>query len=310
MGGRRRGDDGDVEKVRLVGERPVVDAQRQEHRDEPEENRPDLRIENGTGAGSCVRRAVDLRQADQAQGDDRDQHRDPQARLVERLGGQKRVRQLIGGPWAIRYTLSHLVKDEAKLSKEDWARTYRVLAHGSLAAGFLTGNFDACSISSAASTGIMDLRTGQWRREMLDALGSPELRELAWNQLPTIIDQNEPVGALRESLALEIGMDRKQRPLIFPTSDDQQAGLIGGGAVEAGRGVGGCPRTRDLRQLRRGDIAGHVRGEQVEQHEIAETVHAARNPREQERRARRPILHGRCPFRRRPVAPGAHRNQR
>src|SRR5437773_1377915 len=34
------------------------------------------------------------------------------ARGLRRLGGQKRVRELIGGPWAIRYSLSHLVKDE------------------------------------------------------------------------------------------------------------------------------------------------------------------------------------------------------
>src|SRR5229473_2567531 len=35
------------------------------------------------------------------------------ARGLERLGGQERVKELIGGPWAIRYSLSHLVKDEA-----------------------------------------------------------------------------------------------------------------------------------------------------------------------------------------------------
>src|SRR6185436_15218505 len=35
-------------------------------------------------------------------------------------------------------------------------------------------------------------------------------------------------------LALEAGVDAARRPLIFPTSDDQQAGLVGGGAVEAG----------------------------------------------------------------------------
>src|SRR6266404_404699 len=34
------------------------------------------------------------------------------ARGLARLGGQDRVKQLIGGPWAIRYSLSHLVKDE------------------------------------------------------------------------------------------------------------------------------------------------------------------------------------------------------
>src|SRR5438128_5109713 len=41
---------------------------------------------------------------------------DYHARGLERLGGQERVKQLIGGPWAIRYTLSHLVKDETHLS--------------------------------------------------------------------------------------------------------------------------------------------------------------------------------------------------
>src|SRR5262249_33545903 len=70
-----------------------------------------------------------------------------------RLGGEEHVKQLIGGPWAIRYSLSHLVKDEAKLSPADWQRTARILPHGSLAAGYLTGNFDVVSVSSAASTG-------------------------------------------------------------------------------------------------------------------------------------------------------------
>src|SRR6516165_2874503 len=56
------------------------------------------------------------------------------ARGLERLGGQSRVRELIGGPWAIRYSLSHLVKDESHLSVADWRRTYRILPHGSLAA--------------------------------------------------------------------------------------------------------------------------------------------------------------------------------
>ena len=152
---------------------------------------------------------------------------------LKRLGGQKKVRDRIGGPWAIRYSLSHLVKDEATLSASDWKRTYRIGQHGVLAAGYLTGNFDVVSISGAASTGIMDLRTGAWSRPMLDALADETNRELAWNQLPRIVDQNEPIGAISESLAIEAGL--AQRPLVFPTSDDQQAGLIGGGAVDAGQ---------------------------------------------------------------------------
>jgi sugar (pentulose or hexulose) kinase len=156
-------------------------------------------------------------------------------RGLERLGGDVRVRQLIGGPWAIRYTLSHLVKDEELLTPADWERTEWILPHGPLAAGYLTGNFDVTSVSSAASTGIMDLRTAQWCRPMLDALAQARYRELAWDQLPRILDANEPVGRLSPSLSLEVGLPSPQRPLIFPTSDDQQAGLVGGGAVDAGQ---------------------------------------------------------------------------
>jgi sugar (pentulose or hexulose) kinase len=158
-----------------------------------------------------------------------------QAKGLARLGGQDRVKQLIGGPWAIRYTLSHLVKDEECLPLADWQRTYRMLPHGPLAAGFLTGNFDVISVSAAASTGMMDLRRNEWCPAMLDALANPEHRKLALQHLPRIVDQFDAVGLLSESLAIEVGMDLARRPAIYPTSDDQQAGLVGGGAVDAGQ---------------------------------------------------------------------------
>src|SRR5262249_37155250 len=149
--------------------------------------------------------------------------------------GQAAVQQLIGGPWAIRYSLSHLVKDENCQPRADWLRTARILSHGALAAGYLTGNFDDTSLSSAASTGLLDLRTYQWCRGMLTALENAEYRDLAWRQLPRIIDHFEPVGRLAPSLAQENGLEQARAPLIFPTSDDQQAGLVGGGAVDAGQ---------------------------------------------------------------------------
>lgn len=157
------------------------------------------------------------------------------AQGLERLGGQEKVKELIGGPWAIRYTLSHLVKDEELLPEGDWHRTERMLQHGALAAGYLTGNFEVVSVSAAASTGIMDLRTNTWQREMLGALAEPAHRDLAWKQLPRIIDQFEPIGPLTTHVAAEAGLPDDQTPLIFPTSDDQQAGLVGGGAVDAGQ---------------------------------------------------------------------------
>jgi sugar (pentulose or hexulose) kinase len=82
---------------------------------------------------------------------------------------------------------------------------------------------------------MMDLRTNQWRKEMLDALANPEHRKLAWESLPSIIDMHEPVGPLSESVARDAQLPDGCRPLVFPTVDDQAAGLIGGGAVDAGQ---------------------------------------------------------------------------
>ena len=154
---------------------------------------------------------------------------------LARLGGQDRARELTGGPWAERYTLSHLVKDEETIPDEAWERTQYIAQHGALAAGYLTGRFDVISVSAAASTGVLDLRTNAWSRPMLDALADPARREATWASLPAIINQNEPVGPVSESVALDAGLPQAVRPIIFPTLDDQAAGLVGGGATEAGQ---------------------------------------------------------------------------
>jgi sugar (pentulose or hexulose) kinase len=155
---------------------------------------------------------------------------------LKRLGGQERAAKLIGGPWAIRYSLSHLVKDEdaSYFPPEAWKQTARILPHGPLAAGYLTGNFDVISVSSAASTGMMDLVRRRWAWGMLDALEQSAHRTLVRKQLPEIVLPDEPIGPLSANLALEAGMNPDHLPLVFPTSDDQAAGLVGGGAVDAG----------------------------------------------------------------------------
>jgi sugar (pentulose or hexulose) kinase len=153
---------------------------------------------------------------------------------LARLGGQDRVKALVGGPWAVRYSLSHFVKDAAVLPEAEWKRTRWVLPHGPLAAGYLTGRFDVTSISSAASTGLLDLRTNAWRKEMLGALANPAYRELAWTNLPRVLGPNDVVGPLSDSVALDAGLPPGVRPLVFPTVDDQAAGLVGGGATDAG----------------------------------------------------------------------------
>lgn len=154
---------------------------------------------------------------------------------LARLGGQEMVKDLVGGPWAVRYSLSHLVKDEAMLPESDWKRTRWILPHGPLAGGYLTGRFDVTSVSSAASTGILDLRTNTWRKEMLAAIANPALRELSWTNLPRVQGPGEAIGPVSESTALDAGMPTGTRPVVYPTVDDQAAGLIGGGATDAGQ---------------------------------------------------------------------------
>jgi sugar (pentulose or hexulose) kinase len=82
---------------------------------------------------------------------------------------------------------------------------------------------------------MMNFKTRKWSKFMLGALEKPEYRRLAAKQLPAIIDQFEPVGPLAAPLAAAVGVSARKRPMIFPTSDDQQAGLVGGGAVDAGQ---------------------------------------------------------------------------
>lgn len=154
---------------------------------------------------------------------------------LKRLGGAEKVKELTGGPWAVRYSLSHLVKDEEALPEPGWKQTRWMMGHGPLAAGYLTGRFGVTSVSAAASTGIMDLRTNKWRKEMLGALAQEKYRETAWHNLPEILDMNEPIGQIAEHVALEAGIAAIRRPYVFPTLDDQAAGLVGGGATDAGQ---------------------------------------------------------------------------
>lgn len=154
------------------------------------------------------------------------------AKGLARLGGMARAVELIGGHWAARYTLSHLVKDEATLAPDHWERTRWLLPHGPLAAAYLTGQFGVISVSSAASTGLMDLRTRNWQPGMLAALDSPRFRQLSEQQLPRIVQGESPIGPVAEHVAVAAGLTT--RPIVFPTNDDQQAGLLGGGAVEPG----------------------------------------------------------------------------
>ena len=140
------------------------------------------------------------------------------------------AKSVVHGPSAI--ASATFVKDEKTLDERTTPHRENPVARVA-GRGLSTGNFGTSVVGGV--DGIMDFRTGQWCKGMLDAIDCPILREYAWKQLPRIIDHFEPVGQLHAGLTEEAGLAPAHVPLVFPTSDDQQAGLIGGGAVDAGQ---------------------------------------------------------------------------
>jgi len=127
-------------------------------------------------------------------------------------------------PWAIRYSLSHLVKDEVSSRKKIGAERADCVARS--AGGWIPhGSFGSQRVGGGVHRhhGSAHLRVapGNARR-----LGQRGYRQLAWQQLPRIIDHGEP---------LDCSLNRwRWKPASIltsagnlPTSDDQQAGLIG-----------------------------------------------------------------------------------
>ena len=118
----------------------------------------------------------------------------------------------------------------------DWERTARILPHGPLAAGYLTGNFD---VSQRLGGGV-HRHDGPAHQPVVprDARRPGKARHTATSpgsNCRASSTSSSRSGRCSVDLALEAGLDAAHVPLIFPTSDDQQAGLVGGGAVDAGQ---------------------------------------------------------------------------
>src|SRR5262249_48865905 len=157
------------------------------------------------------------------------------------------------GPWAIRYSLSHLVKDEETLSEADWRRTWRILPHGSLAAGYLAGHYDTASISSAASTGVMGLRTGEGAPPELEALLPPGDGGVSGTGVSAVAAHPRREHADRASVAVGGGRSGDD---IGP-ADLSDLGRSAGGP-DRWWGVRGGAGGVDPGQFRRGELLGVV----------------------------------------------------
>lgn len=143
---------------------------------------------------------------------------------VERFGTD-RVHALTGkpaNPTPAWYKLLWIAEHEP----ETLARTRRIVdVHGYLVQR-MTGLW-VTSIASADPLGLVDLATGDWSDELLDAAG------IRREQLCDLVDPGARVGALTASAAAELGL-RADTVVIAGAGDGQCAGL-GAGVTAPGR---------------------------------------------------------------------------
>ena len=222
------------------------------------------RRDPGSRAGAGIeckasRRDRHLRDAPHGRPDRREPQPGPPGDLLERSdagepttprdshasAGRTACRSLVGGPWAVRYSLSHLVKDahrhagtsESLLPRADWERTAMILPHGP-ARGRVPHR--PVRLHERLLRGIDRHHEPRLRRpgaeKMLD-VHRPVRTTANWrgSACRRSFAMNDPIGPIAEHVALDAGLPAGVRPLVYPTLDDQAAGLIGGGAVEAGQ---------------------------------------------------------------------------
>lgn len=150
----------------------------------------------------------------------------PQAQaIVDAVGGPARYFQLVGQSLAVGFTASKIL-----WLKENEPENYRRLATVLLPHDYL--NFKLVGEASmewgdASGTGLMDVRTRQWRREVVGAIDA----DLAV-KLPPLRDSAEPAGTLAKAAAEELGC--APGALVSAGGGDNMMGAIGTGNVVAG----------------------------------------------------------------------------
>jgi xylulokinase len=153
-----------------------------------------------------------------------DQRTYNQCKKITESVGEERLIELAGNPALTGFQAPKILwlRDE---EPENYARISSVLLPKDYVRLRLTGEY-ATDASDAAGTLLLDVRERNWSAEILDALEIP--RE--W--MPEVYEGPESTGALRESVARELGL-----PPGIPVAaggGDNAAAAVGVGVVEEG----------------------------------------------------------------------------
>jgi xylulokinase len=163
-----------------------------------------------------------------------DQRTHRQCEEITRAVGEERLISIAGNPALTGFQAPKIVwlRDE---EPENFERIARVLLPKDYVRLHLTGGY-ATDASDAAGTLLLDVRARDWSREILDALEVPH----EW--MPEVYEGPESTGALRESVAEELGLP-PGIPVAAGGGDNAAAavgtGIVGPGLVNSSVGTSG-----------------------------------------------------------------------
>jgi len=154
-------------------------------------------------------------------------------RITQAVGGERLI-SISGNPALTGFQAPKIVwlRDE---EPENYGRVSRLLLPKDYVRLRLTGEY-ATDASDAAGTLLLDMRARDWSGEILDALEIPH----EW--MPEVYEGPENTGALRESVAAELGLP-PNIPVAAGGGDNAAAavgtGIVGPGLVNSSVGTSG-----------------------------------------------------------------------
>ncbi len=146
--------------------------------------------------------------------------------ILERLGGRERFLALTGNGLPPGFTASKILWLK-KHEPENYARLAAVLLPHDYLNFYLTGTL-AMEPGDASGTALMDIRTGSWAQEVLDAI-DPALAE----KLPPLLEPGSFVGEVLPEKAELLGLPAGVK--VATGGGDNMMGALGTGNVLPGR---------------------------------------------------------------------------
>ncbi len=156
-----------------------------------------------------------------------DQRSEPQCRWMTERVGEQRLIELISNPALPGFSAPKILWVREH-EPEIFARTRRILLPKDYIRYLLTGE-QGIEISDAAGTCLLDVKQGQWSREVLSAI------ELNLDLLPPVVQAGAVCGTITSAVAALSGLAAGTP--VAGGGADNACGAVGNGVVRPGLGL-------------------------------------------------------------------------